>query len=458
LNRWIILGGGVQGIAAAELLARRGASVTVSDVRPLNSEQGEIAERLGIPMLIGGDQIAHLKGMTHAVLSPGISPRSPLVTAARQLGLQITNEIDLALEEYKGNLLAVTGTNGKSTTCSMIHHLLRSYDIESALVGNIGLPPSSVLARTGALPPNLVIELSSYQLETASKLIPAVICFTSFSHDHIERHGSEKEYFAAKWKLISAALPGTAIILPDYIYEKSKRFGLSLPNCKLIIISGNGSPLSTSCEVFSSEASGHFCSSRGRNVTIPRDILGEHNQLNALMATLSVAHLEIKGITLGGLAEKMRGFEPLPHRCRLIGYVGGFPVVDDSKSTNLESTQAALSQFNEPVILMLGGRGKGESFAPLRLLQPKIKSLVIFGESGSRILNELKDDFPAKHFVRLEDALRFLLMNPALIDAPLLFSPGCASQDEFRNFEHRGQYLFQRLGVLFDQKSSNLDN
>lgn len=450
LKRWLILGGGIQGMAAAELLARRGASVTVSDTRPLNSQQGEIADRLGIPILIGGDQATHLRGMTHLVLSPGISPKSPLVNAAIHQGMVITNEIDIALDDYAGDLIAVTGTNGKSTTCSMIAHLLQRQGIDCALVGNIGLPPSAIIAATGQLPTTLVIELSSYQLETATSLTPRVVCFTSFSFDHIERHGSEREYFAVKWRLITKADEGALAIMPQYILAAAKRYGQPSPKCKLIVIAENQESIEGATEVIHSVGGGLYQSSLGRKIQISSTVLGNHNKLNSLISIISVDYLSKNTKSLSELSAELDNFVALPHRCQNIGKINGFLVMDDSKSTNLESTAAALSQFDHPVILMLGGRGKGESFAPLKNLHQKIRKVLVFGESGSKIYSELKDLFPTDRFNKLEDALNFVLQNSAFIDAPLLFSPGCASQDEFHNFEHRGKHFSMRLRPLLD--------
>ncbi len=423
----LVLGAGVSGYGAAKLLRCRGKKVRVSEGSTLSQERIKKFEDLGVELLHGGHQMAHLDDVNEIILSPGIASSQPIVVEAAARGLPIQSEIDLALSSYDGKIYAVTGTNGKSTTCKMIHHLLEKSGVKSALAGNYGMPPSQLLAETGELPPHLVLELSSYQLEQSYKIRPSVSIFTSFSHDHLARHGSILGYLKAKWRIFDNMKAADLVIIPADILELAKELGVTLRSDLKAFI--------TDRTYLGSLA--------------PSSIVEPHNRLNAGFALTAVSHTLRKEAK--ELATYFSDFVGLQHRCEIIGHVKGQPCVNDSKSTNVESTLVALASQTRPVLLLMGGQGKGESYTPILNQKEKIAAVITFGASGSEIARDLRDVLDVQEFPTLSVALDQIAGIITRMKSPILFSPGCASFDEFDNYEHRGDVFREKMRGFLDR-------
>lgn len=418
-RRWLVIGAGVSGLGAARFLAKRGDLVRVSERSRLTPEKADAFLKASVELKDGGHELSHLDGITDVVVSPGLPPSHPLLVEARHRRLPVISEIDLALKAYVRpgrHVVAVTGTNGKSTTCAMIGHLLEKCGKSVVVGGNFGDPPTGMLA-DGREPDYLVLELSSYQLEQSDEVAPSVAVFTSFSFDHLARHGSLGGYLAAKWRVFAKMPQGALALVPDGLLALSRKEGLADPKGLVVV---------------KPDATWPFAK-YGLNEV--------HNQLNASFAALTVQHLLAKpALELLPLLADFRG---LPHRCELVGHLGpngsGASVVNDSKSTNVESTLVALQSQPKPVILMMGGQGKGEPYAPILAEKAKIAALVTFGATGATIAAELQGQLPTHAFATLKEALTSI---GTLIDkyrCGILFSPGCASFDEFENYSHRGE-------------------
>ena len=422
---WLIIGGGVSGLGAATLLNKRLEKVRLSENRKLSSEQRSQFTNLGVEVKDGGHDQSHLADIKHVVLSPGVPESLALLREARRNGIEVISEIDLAMREFKGIVLGVTGTNGKSTTCAMLHHILKRCGLSVALGGNFGDPPTLMLAENRA-PTHLVLELSSYQLEQSKPLSPHVSIFTSFSHDHLARHGSLSAYLGAKWRIFSGMKKEGLIVIPEEILAKAREMGFILENNQLRVISDSS-----------------YLGSLA-----PQNICEPHNRLNAGFALAAAAHCLHKDLRY--LSPLLADFKGLPHRCELLGTINGLAIINDSKSTNVESTLIALNAQKVPVVLMMGGQGKGELYHPILEEKSNIRLLITFGASGPEIAKELKSSLRVQEFPTLESAISKI---PGIIkreSAPLLFSPGCASFDEFRNYEHRGESLKRALISLLD--------
>lgn len=407
VGRILILGGGVSGLAAARLARKIGFLVRISDRTVMPAEKKSSLLALGIEVADGGHDDLHLNGVTAVVVSPGVRADHPLCQVARKANIPIHSEIDFALQHYGGRIVAVTGTNGKSTTVSMIGHILDRLGIEVSVGGNLGDPPSAMVYRDD-LKPTLVLELSSYQLEQSAPHPAEAAAFTSFSNDHIERHGTLAAYMAAKWRVFDWVKPGGVCLL-------TKDVAIAAKSCGMV----------------------------RRNDVTWVEVAGRHHEINAEISTRVVAHL-MQRSDLDALAAFLSNFQGLPFRCELIGTIAGRPVINDSKSTNCESTCAALAGLIEPAILLMGGKGKGESYRSVTTWAGQIHILICFGESGQSIADELF--LPLKGLGT--ETVFFPTMREAALHAArmakqhrcgILFSPGCASFDEFRNFEHRGQ-------------------
>ena len=428
---WLIIGAGVSGLGAAKFLVKkRGARVRVSEGRALTAAQAAPFRALGVDLRDGGHELAHLQDVQNVVLSPGLPPTHLLVAAARAKGLPLISEIDLALRHFTGRVIGVTGTNGKSTVCAMLGHVLEGVGVTVSVGGNFGDPPTAMLAedRAGDV---LVLELSSYQLEQSHLLAPKTAVFTSFSHDHMARHGSLAGYFAAKWRLLEKMRPTDTVVMPHSVLAEARKLGLSTQ--ARLIQSGGGTPTEPGFQI----SGGVLIHTDATRIDLKSlGIMEIHNQLNAGFALYAAAPLA--GQSAAALAPFLRGFRGLPHRCEPIGTIAGKPVIDDSKSTNVESTLVALESQDQPVLLLMGGQGKQEPYAPLLAQRGKIAALVTFGASGGEIAAALRDQIPTREFPTLQAALQSWETLPFDQARAILFSPGCASFDEFQNYGHRG--------------------
>jgi UDP-N-acetylmuramoylalanine--D-glutamate ligase len=425
MKSWLIIGAGVSGFGAAQLLRKNGDKVRVSEKSYLPEPKRTAWANLGVECLDGGHDISHLDGISHILLSPGVPSTHFLLEASRQRNLPQISEIDLALEMYNGCIIAVTGTNGKSTTCAMINHLLNKLGHKNALGGNFGDPPSAILAR-GEIPPYLVLELSSYQLEQSQKVRPEVAIFTSFSFDHIARHGSMAAYLQAKWRIFEQMTSSQKAILTPEILRFGNAEKLKVPATIDLVDQEK-------IDIFFSSGVG------------PKET---HNRLNGTFAVLAVAH--VTGEIQESLIPLLNDFKGLPHRCELVGYIRGKSIINDSKSTNVESTLVALSSQDQPVILLMGGQGKGESYSPVLEKKTMISALVTFGPTGEVIAKELQGQLEIFSFPTLEAATKGISGIINKYNHPILFSPGCASFDEFSNYEHRGEFFRKAMLSLCD--------
>ena len=278
----------------------------------------------------------------------------------------------------------------------------------------------------GKLAPYLILELSSYQLEQSASVKPKVAIFTSFSHDHLSRHGSLEGYLKAKWRVFEHMPKDSLAIIPQNILDEAKVSGLSIDEKNTRIISDT--------DYLHSLA--------------PKSIAEPHNRLNAGFAISAVAHA--LGSDVGDIAPLLNDFVGLRHRCEVIGRIKNLPVINDSKSTNVESTLVALQGQIQPVILMMGGQGKGESYLPILQLKENIAAIVVFGASGPEIARDLKGSVRVHEFPNLKIALDQIAGIIKHKVAPILFSPGCASFDEFSNYEHRGEVFRTSMRPLLD--------
>ena len=422
---WLIIGAGVSGLGAARLLRARSLEVRISEGTSIPKERSDKFKLIGADLCDGGHKSDHLDGIRQIIVSPGIPMSHPLLVEASRRKIPVMTEIDLALREYNGALFAITGTNGKSTTCAMIYHLLRKRGVDAALGGNFGEPPTQMLAE-GKLAPYLILELSSYQLEQSASVKPKLAIFTSFSHDHLARHGSLGGYLKAKWRVFEHMPQGSLAIVPMNILLEAKTYGLGIDEKNTRIISDTDYLLSLA----------------------PKSIAEPHNRLNAGFAISAVAHSF--GSDVRDISPLLSDFVGLRHRCELIGRINNLPVINDSKSTNVESTVVALQGQDRPVILMMGGQGKGESYLPILQLKEKIAAIVTFGASGPEIARDLRGTVRVHEFPSLRIALDQIAGIIKQEVAPILFSPACASFDEFSNYEHRGEVFQASISPLLD--------
>jgi UDP-N-acetylmuramoylalanine--D-glutamate ligase len=458
-RRVLVLGLGLTGMSMLRWLQAHGAHVSVADSRP--APPGLEAVRAAMPDVrvdLGPFVAATFEGMDLLAVSPGVPLAEPCIRAAMAAGVPALGDIELfarGLDDLatrrgaaRPRLLAITGSNGKSTVTEMTGAACREAGCDTLVAGNIGLPVLDALAdiESGArrLPDVVVLELSSFQLETTSGLRPDAAVVLNLSEDHLDRYEGMTDYAAAKARIFLAA--GVVVVNRDDPWttgmvppgHASRSFGLDRPD-------GGGSwgLLPVSGETWLAEGDAPLMSARSLRVA------GRHNAANALAALALARSIDLP---YPPLVRALQAFRGLAHRVEFIADVNGRRFYDDSKGTNVGATVAALSGMDEPVVLIAGGDGKGQNFSPLGPVAARhARAVVLIGRDADSIAAAL-----APHAVQvaraasLEAAVEQAASLARAGDAVLL-SPACASFDMFRNYEHRAEVFRQAVSRLEEQ-------
>ncbi len=432
-RRPLVAGAARSGIAAARLLARHGADVCVCD-RRADRELSDGARALagaGIACAWGRDDAALLDGRDFVVWSPGIPVNHPLALAALDRGLPVIGELELGFLAAHAPLLCVTGTNGKSTTTDLTGALLRAAGREVEVCGNIGRAICEVAEEVSASG-LLVVEVSSFQLETVQRLRPFVATWLNLTPDHADRHGTFEVYGAAKQRLFERQEETDWAVLnaddPEVLSRPAGEAGTLHFSVAGPVDEG----------AFLEHGQLMLAWRGGREPLMPRAEMrlpGPHNTANALAALATVMPLE--GAP-AALRETLRAYGGLEHRLEPAGDVGGVRFVNDSKATNVGSMEVALRSFDRPIVLIAGGRDKGQDFGPLApSVRAAVKHLVLIGE-GAPAMERAWTGVPAEHAATLADAVA-AAWRAAVPDGIVLLSPGCSSFDMFQDYEDRGR-------------------
>jgi UDP-N-acetylmuramoylalanine--D-glutamate ligase len=412
-KRALVLGLARSGEAAALALVRRGVTVRAVD-RSEQIDAGRLREA-GVEVVLGADEPELLDGMDLLVKSPGVPADAPLVTAARERGMTVWSEVELGSRLLSNPILGVTGTNGKTTTSELLGAVFRAAGEPVAVAGNVGRPLTGL---DGAIPADawIVCELSSFQLEDIEDLRPRVAVLLNFTPDHLDRHGTLEDYRVAKLRMFENQTPDDVAVVPRGFGE----------------IPGSGRRVEFAADD-----------------ELPAEPLvpGEHNRENAAAAT---AAARAAGISDEAIAEALRTFEGVPHRLQLIREVDGVRFVNDSKATNPEAAERALSAYPPGIRLILGGSRKNSSYTGLarEAAARGVAKAYLIGEAADEIAEAL-----AEAGVRFADSVTLeQAVKDAFEDAEsgevVLLSPACASYDQFRDFEERGERFRELVEAL----------
>lgn len=433
-----VLGLARSGRAAVELALAKGIGVYAADAADnaeLRAGAGELGSR-GADVELGRIDVEKLLNVDALVVSPGIPPKTPPLDDPRLARVKRISEVEFAFRFLSSRIIAITGTNGKSTTTALVGHLLETGGMSAMVAGNIGNALSNV-ALLEKQPAWVVVEVSSFQLADIDTFAPAIGALTNLAPDHLDRYASVEEYYADKKKLFKHSSIDTIWVLNGDDPEV-----LALADD----VEGRRLLFKTSGPLLEGEH-GAFISDNG-DLTLKVDLLrfplvnkselkllGKHNQANALAAALIAIGT---GMPIGALRDGLRSFTGLPHRLQIVSTARGVTWINDSKATNVASAAVALDSMTQPTILLLGGRHKGEPYSELLPHLSNVKRVLAFGEAAPIIMSDLSDKVAVEHVAgTFEDVMAHASGIAEPGDAVLL-APACSSFDMFRNYEERG--------------------
>jgi UDP-N-acetylmuramoylalanine--D-glutamate ligase len=433
-KRVLVVGAGRSGLAAAKLCAARGAQVTITDKRDVATLGPALAGLPTVARELGGHRKETFLGAELIVLSPGV-PEIPELAAARAAGVAITGELELASRFVAGTVIAITGTNGKSTTTTLTGDMMTATGRPTFVGGNLGDPLADAVGSAAAGRDGVcVVECSSFQLETVDTFHPRVAVLLNVTADHLDRYPDLAGYAAAKARVFAAQTAADhavvnlddplAVSVSDGIH--SRRVGFSVT--RRLDEGGWLEPDALAIRLPAGDTE--------RYPLQPPGLVGRHNQANALAALLSS---RLAGASEAEARAALLAFRPLAHRMELVAEADRVAYYDDSKGTNVGAVVAALEGFPRPVVLIAGGRDKGGDYAPLvAALKSVGRAAVLIGEAADKIAAALRGVLPVERAPTMEaavDAAR-ALARPG--DAVVL-SPACSSFDMFRDYAHRAE-------------------
>ncbi len=449
-DRVAVLGLGVSGVAVARLVHSLGGVVYASDAFD-GEKQRRAAEELraeGIDAETGRHALDRILGSALVVTSPGIDPATEVRRAVREAKLRTVAEIEVAYRRLESRVIGITGTNGKTTSTALCGHLLESAGVDSITAGNIGRPLSEI-ALLERQPKWVVVELSSFQLADLEDFRPDIGVLLNLAPDHLDRYPSLDRYYDDKRRLFANATDDSRCV-----------FNLDDPAVAKMVRDVRGTRYAASLTPH--EEPGAFVDAEGwliQRLDGPErwarvdelQLVGGHNVMNALLAGVAAA---LAGARASLIGEGLRSFRGLPHRLQRVGEFGGVLWINDSKGTNVSATRVGIQAFQRPLVVILGGRHKGEPYAELLpALAERARGVIAYGEAAPRIVSELGDRLPLQVASGMAGVVRRAreLAEPGDV---VLFSPACSSYDMFPNYEERGRAFEQAVRASYEEAPS----
>ena len=420
-----VLGAGLSGAAAALLLKSEGANVTVLDSAEEKKLLRSTIDNLraqGVQVICGPDADRDSNDYDLVVTSPGIDPASALGRNFWSRKVEIIGELELGWRSCEAPVIAVTGTNGKTTTTEMLAQMLNQCGQKTIACGNIGKPLSEV-AREKIKYDVLTVEVSSFQLETIREFHPSIALWLNFAPDHLDRYRSVGDYRSAKLRLFKnqtsddVAIVNASESLPEL---RARKITFSAYTNRADFRLSEGAILFENQPVLRMNRT---------------KLRGSHNIEN-LMATLAAGHT--RGLSFEQMVPPLSAYEPQPHRCEFVRQIGGVDYINDSKATNLDAVEKALQAQTRPVVLIAGGKDKGFNYQPLRtLVKEKVRATILIGEMAKQIAIDWDSIVKTDMASSLADAVERAHAT-AKSGEVVLFSPGTSSFDMFKSYADRG--------------------
>ncbi|MBP7214878.1 MAG: UDP-N-acetylmuramoyl-L-alanine--D-glutamate ligase [Candidatus Kapabacteria bacterium] len=438
----LIIGASMSGHSAAILAKKLGYSVFVSELDKTEKFSDAIKEfnQYNISYEMGKNSIKNLDSCNIVITSPGVPRDAPILIEATNRGIPIISEIEFAYQHCNNPIIAITGTNGKTTTTALIEYILNRSGVPAVAAGNIGKPLSEVVSN---LEPGtvVVLEISSYQLDRIEFFHPNIAIITNITPDHLKYHKTMEDYIATKWKIASNQIPEDLLILnfdDEYLSKgnpnvrsRIEYFSVRNSNCKAFVRDGKIIIRQHKEEELMNIS----------ELAIP----GVHNVYNSLAAIIAANAI---GISNTSLKQALMTFQGVNHRLEFVRILNGIKFINDSKATNVNSTIYALDTYSEPIVWIAGGRGDNNDYSKLDdLVFQKVKKIICIGEEAEAIY---------KHFNSIKPAIICQTFPEAIWEAYesaepgdiVLFSPACKSFDMFNNFEHRGDVFKEIVNKL----------
>jgi UDP-N-acetylmuramoylalanine--D-glutamate ligase len=438
-KRVLVVGLARTGLVTALFSAGYGAVVTATDERP-ERELMETAEKLraaGVKLELGGFTPQSFLEQDLIVVSPGVPAGIEPLEKARAQGITVWSEVELAWRFLRGKLIAITGSNGKTTTTSLVAHILKTSNVPTLVGGNIGTPLLS-LVETSVDTTVTVAEISSFQLETTEGFRPEIGVLLNLTPDHLDRHVTFEEYARVKMRMFENQLERDIALLNADDPEVTKR----MPAKPKIFWFSRQKRVATGAFLRDDQI---IFRNEGSEVELARvadiQLRGQHNVENVL-AACAAAYLA--GAVPAAIAAGVKSFRGVEHRLEFVAEVSGVQYYNDSKATNVDAAVKAIEAFPGPLLVILGGRDKGSPYTPLvELLRERSRLVLLIGESAEKIANELGDAIHFENAGTMQQALHVAAAHAQPGDTVLL-APACSSFDQFENYEHRGR-VFKEL-------------
>ena len=438
----LVVGLGKSGLSAALFLRRSGAQVTVSDMRSAAALAKEIPALLehGISVESGGHGLLTFRRQDLIVVSPGVPMDTPELVQVKAFGLPVIGELELAAQFLRGNILAITGSNGKTTTTALTGEILAAAGLATQVGGNIGVPVVDLIEKSSDQGWS-VLEVSSFQLESTHSFHPKIAVILNITPDHLDRHGTFENYAMAKERITAAQTAADALVLNADNHRTAEAARRSFARIYWFSLQGQveqGAWVENQQVVYRAAIDGAI------EPIIPIDkipLKGEHNVENVLAA---VCAARLAGVSASVIAGSIAAFHAVEHRLEYVATVNGVEYYNDSKATNVDASAKAIAAFPGCIHLILGGKDKNSNYADLSdLLRKRVKAVYTIGSAAEKIESQIRGMVPIVHCEVLDKAVAAAgkAAHPGDI---VLLSPACSSFDQFENYEHRGR-VFKTL-------------
>ena len=438
----LVVGLGKSGLAAALFLRHRGAQVMVSDVRSAEALAKDIPALLdeGIMVETGGHGLLTFRRQDLIVVSPGVPLNTPELAQVKSFGLPVIGELELAARFLKGKTLAITGSNGKTTTTALLGEILQKAGFATLVGGNIGVPVVSLIEQSTDETWS-VLEVSSFQLESTQQFHPCIAVILNITPDHLDRHGSFENYALAKERIFAAQQEGDSVVLNADNARAAQAAARSV--AKVYFFSIEHSVLQGAWV-----EEGYVVYRPGKDEPIEKIMLlsgitlkGAHNVENVLAA---VCAARLAGATAEQIRTAVEAFQAVEHRLEYVATINGVEFYNDSKATNVDATAKAVASFQSGIHLILGGKDKGSDYTQLaQLLRDRVRAVYTIGSAAAKIESQLRGVVSILSCETLDHAVS-AAASEARPGEVVLLAPACSSFDQFESYEHRGR-VFKQL-------------